>query len=310
MESVGLAGQLPVLPGHFAAGVDRPLHPSWRRAARRRSGGGEPAGGWAAGGGRTAPRPTTGLELDHLAGGAAISCARAFPRRGGGGAGRGGGNGGRGRRRARIPSPRLMTNRLPARRPCRRSGCQRLVGSLGPLVAYVGPSRAASRESPSTSAARSPTSACSTRRADGRGRRRFRRRRPDRRRARRRREAGVDLNEVALLARHDRRHERADHPPLPARGDGDDAGLPRRDRDPPRHEGRPLGRLQGRRAAVHPPPRPARGQRAGRLRGDVLEPLDEDEARAVAGVPAAPRASRPSPSASSTRTPTRRTSGG
>ena len=43
-------------------------------------------------------------------------------------------------------------------------------------------------------------------------------------------------------------------------------GLPRRDRDPARHEGRPLGRLQGRRAAVRAPPRPVRGARARRLR--------------------------------------------
>ena len=70
----------------------------------------------------------------------------------------------------------------------------------------------------------------------------------------------------AVLARHDGRHQRADHPPLSAGGDGDDEGLPRRDRDPPRHQGRALGRLQGRRAAVHPPPRPLRGDRAGRLR--------------------------------------------
>ena len=65
----------------------------------------------------------------------------------------------------------------------------------------------------------------------------------------------------------------------------DDPGLPRRDRDPPRHEGRPLGRLQGRRAAVHPPPRPLRGDAsASTTPARCVEPLDEDEARRVAAV--------------------------
>ncbi len=65
-------------------------------------------------------------------------------------------------------------------------------------------------------------------------------------------EAGVDLyGGRALLARDDRGDERADHAALSPGGDGHDEGLPRRDRDPARHEGGPLGHLQGRRAAVH-----------------------------------------------------------
>ena len=91
---------------------------------------------------------------------------------------------------------------------------------------------------------------------------------PDRRRdgRRRARPASTSRDVVAVLSRHDGRDERADHPP-PAEGrDGDDARLPRRGRDPPRHQRRPVGRLQGRRPAVHPPPRPPRGDRAGRLR--------------------------------------------
>ena len=79
--------------------------------------------------------------------------------------------------------------------------------------------------------------------------------------------AEVDLRDVTrLLARLDGRHERPDHPHLPARRDGHDHRLPRRDRDPQGHQGRPLGRLQGRPAAVHPAARPLRGGRARRLR--------------------------------------------
>ena len=84
---------------------------------------------------------------------------------------------------------------------------------------------------------------------------------------RRRGRASTCANVDAVLPRHDRRHQRADHAALPAGGDGDDARLPRRARDPPRHQGRPLGRLQGRRPGDHPAPRPPRGDRADRLRG-------------------------------------------
>ena len=62
-------------------------------------------------------------------------------------------------------------------------------------------------------------------------------------------------------------------------------GLPRRDRDPPRHKRRPVGRLQGRRAALHPPPRPAsRSPSASTTPGGSSSELDEDEAREVARV--------------------------
>ena len=81
-------------------------------------------------------------------------------------------------------------------------------------------------------------------------------------------EAGIDLRDVvvfshgttvatnALLTRR-----------LPAGRDGDDGRLPGHHRDPPRHQGRPLGRVQGRLRAVHPPSRSARGAGADRLRG-------------------------------------------
>ena len=74
------------------------------------------------------------------------------------------------------------------------------------------------------------------------------------------------LRRLAVLPRHHGRHQRADHPAVRGRRDGDDAQLPRRAGDPPRHQGRPVGRVQGRHAAVHPPPGPVRGDRAHRLR--------------------------------------------
>ena len=93
---------------------------------------------------------------------------------------------------------------------------------------------------------------------------------------------------------------------LAARGDGHDAGLPRRDRDPPRHPRRPVGRLQGHRPALHPPPRPARGHAsASTTAARCSQPLDEDEAREVAADPRKRARSRRSRSASSTPTPTR-----
>ena len=85
-------------------------------------------------------------------------------------------------------------------------------------------------------------------------------------------------------------------------------GLPRRDRDPPRHARRPLGRLQGHRR--RPTSAGATGfEVAERVDydGEVLEPSSTRTRRAsVARDPAPARASRPSPSASSTPTPTRR----
>ena len=93
---------------------------------------------------------------------------------------------------------------------------------------------------------------------------------------------------------------------FPAGGDGHDDGLPRRDRDPARHEGRPLGRLQGRRAAVHPAPRPARGDRAGRLRRRRSSSRSTRRRRARSRALLRRAGRRRSPSASSTPTPTRR----
>ena len=66
--------------------------------------------------------------------------------------------------------------------------------------------------------------------------------------------------------------------------------LPRRDRDPPRHQGRPLGRLQGRRAGRTSAA--ATGSRSTErvdYAGRVVEPLDEDEARKVAAAAARAR---------------------
>ena len=85
--------------------------------------------------------------------------------------------------------------------------------------------------------------------------------------------------------------------------------LPRRHRDPPRHPRRPLGRLQGRRSPLHPPPRPLRGDRARRLRGRGRR--GARRGRRPRGRAASSRSarSRPSPSASSTPSPTRTTSG-
>ena len=74
------------------------------------------------------------------------------------------------------------------------------------------------------------------------------------------------LRRLAVLPRHHGRDQRAHHPALRGRRDGDHAQLPRRAGDPPRHQGRPVGRLQGRHAAVHPAARPVRGDRAHRLR--------------------------------------------
>ena len=68
-----------------------------------------------------------------------------------------------------------------------------------------------------------------------------------------------------VLSRHHACHQRAHHAQLPARDHGDHQGLPRRDRDPPRHPRRPLGHLQGDGATLHQAPRPAGRHRAHRL---------------------------------------------
>ena len=57
-------------------------------------------------------------------------------------------------------------------------------------------------------------------------------------------------------------------------------GLPRRGRDRPRHPRRPVGRLQGQRRALHPPPRPARGDRARRPRAARSSPSSTRTRRA------------------------------
>ena len=81
-------------------------------------------------------------------------------------------------------------------------------------------------------------------------------------------QAGVDLADVALFSHGTTVATNAlITRRLPKAAMVTTRGLPRRDRDPPRHEGRPVGRLQGRRPAVHHAPRPARGHRAHRLRG-------------------------------------------
>ena len=108
--------------------------------------------------------------------------------------------------------------------------------------------------------------------------------RPDRGCPRGHRRAGVDLREVGLFSHGTTdADERADHAELPAARRMVTTRLPRRDRDPPRYEGRPLGRLPGRCRPLHPAPRPPRGDGARRLRGHVLEPLDEDDAHGVVG---------------------------
>ena len=97
-------------------------------------------------------------------------------------------------------------------------------------------------------------------------------------------DAGVDLRDVvvfshgttvatnALITRN-----------LPAGGDGDHAELPRRDRDPARDEAGSLGRVRGRRAAVHPAPRPVRGDRADRPRRRGREPARRGRGAAGGG---------------------------
>ena len=162
---------------------------------------------------------------------------------------------------------------------------------------------------PSTSAGRSPTSSCSTRTRPTSAWPRSRARRATRCEGvhGRRGGGGVDLADVTLFSHGTTVATNAlitrRFPPAAM---VTTRGLPRRARDPARHEGRPVGRLQGRRAALHPPPRPLRGHRAHRLRGQ--RPRAARRGRGAHGrrAPAGAARSRPSRSASSTPTPTPR----
>ena len=77
---------------------------------------------------------------------------------------------------------------------------------------------------------------------------------------------GVDLRDMVLFAHGTTLATNAlitrNFPP---RDHGHHQGLPRRDRDPPRHPRRPVGHLQGNGAALHPAPQPTRCKRAHRL---------------------------------------------
>ena len=88
----------------------------------------------------------------------------------------------------------------------------------------------------------------------------------------------------AVLPRHDRRHQRADHAPAAAHRDGLHRGLPRRHRDPPRHK----EDLWDAYKDVAQPYIPRRDRLEVTERvdaaGQVLKPLDEAEAREVARI--------------------------
>ncbi len=81
------------------------------------------------------------------------------------------------------------------------------------------------------------------------------------------RSADVDLNQVVLfLARHHGRHQRAHHPAPAAHRHDLHRGLPRRAGDPASQQGRHLGYIQGRRAAVRAAPRSSDRRRTRRRR--------------------------------------------
>ena len=124
-------------------------------------------------------------------------------------------------------------------------------------------------------------------------------------------EAGVDLRDVVLFchgttvatnALITRR--------LPPAAMVTTQGVSRRDRDPSRHEGRPLGRLQGRRSALHPDAATASRSRSGRLRRQGRRRRWTRRRRVASPAFSAGAASRPWRSASSTPTRTRPTSCG